>query len=431
VPFDSLARITVPPGSGSSRRLSVPGEKLSPDAFADYLLELGGTLVGYGCPSYRVEEVIGTVARHEGYDAQAFAIPTGLFLSIHSKNLEKPVVRMARLKGWGTHLERLVLVDAIFNDVAARRCTIQDALKRLDELEGRRDPYPRWVYWVAAAVASGAAAVAFRGGPLEVSMAGLAGLLIAVLGSALSTNESGRYLVDFLGPLVAATVAWGAARANPTMSREVVVLAGVITLVPGMTLTTGLAEIARKNLVAGGARLMEALGTFLLMLFGIALAVGVEKMTGAKPPPVSPRVGLGLFAQGSAIVAAALAFAVLFSMPRRYAWAAVISAGIGGATSIIASRYLPSHVVAFASALGVCVFSNLCARMMDRPAQLFQLPGIVLLVPGSFGFLSLESFLRGEFLNGAAKGFDMLLVSGALVTGVLVANMVMPAKKLL
>jgi uncharacterized membrane protein YjjP (DUF1212 family) len=49
-----------------------PG-KLSPHELADYLLEIGGTLVSYGCPSYRLEEVIRVVAEIEGYSAQAFA----------------------------------------------------------------------------------------------------------------------------------------------------------------------------------------------------------------------------------------------------------------------------------------------------------------------------------------------------------------------
>ncbi len=35
--------------------------RLSPAEFADYLLEIGGTLVSYGCPSYRLEEVIRVV----------------------------------------------------------------------------------------------------------------------------------------------------------------------------------------------------------------------------------------------------------------------------------------------------------------------------------------------------------------------------------
>jgi uncharacterized membrane protein YjjB (DUF3815 family) len=230
---------------------------------------------------------------------------------------------------------------------------------------------------------------------------------------------------------VAASVAWGAARAHPSVSREVIVLAGVIALVPGMTLTTGLAELARKNLVAGAGRLMEALVAFTLILFGIAFEIGIEHLTKLPPGPAGPRSALPIGWQAVALVAAALAFAVVFAVPRAYLWAAIASGAIGYVASALGTQYLPGHVAAFGAALAVCASANLFARVTGRPAQLFQLPGLMLLVPGSFGFLSLESFLSGDFPKGAAQGFQMLLVASALVTGVLVSNLVVPPKKLL
>jgi len=47
-------------------------EKLSPTEFADYLLDIGGTLVSYGCPSYRLEEVIRVVADLAGRSPEEF-----------------------------------------------------------------------------------------------------------------------------------------------------------------------------------------------------------------------------------------------------------------------------------------------------------------------------------------------------------------------
>src|SRR5438128_2660178 len=113
-------------------------------------------LVAYGCPSYRLEEVIRVVAEIEGCTAQAFAIPTGLFLSLAVPG-EAPVVRMIRVKEWATNLDRLVLVDTIFNDVAADRITIEQARRRLVDLDRRPAPYPRALQWFAAAALSAAA----------------------------------------------------------------------------------------------------------------------------------------------------------------------------------------------------------------------------------------------------------------------------------
>jgi uncharacterized membrane protein YjjB (DUF3815 family) len=56
---------------------------------------------------------------------------------------------------------------------------------------------------------------------------------------------------------------------------------------------------------------------------------------------------------------------------------------------------------------------------------------MMLLVPGSVGFLGLGAFLSGHVDVGVEKGFTMAIVSAALVIGVLVANVVLPARKLL
>jgi uncharacterized membrane protein YjjP (DUF1212 family) len=394
-------------------------------------LEIGGTLVAYGCPSYRLEEVIRVVAEIEGYMAQALAIPTGLFVSITVPGQMTPVLRMIRVKEWSTNLDRLVLVDTIFNDVASDRTTIKDARQRLFDLDKRPPPYSRALTWCATAAVSAAAAVFFRGGALEVVVAGITGILVALIGSVIGKNPKGRFLVDFAGGLVAALLPWLLSRLYVQVSQEVVVLAGVIALIPGMTLTTGLAELAQKNLVSGAARLMEAFAGFLSILFGIALAIGLERAA-TTPVRLSPeRQSLPLPFQALALVASSIGIAIIFKVPQRFLGAALASGAIGYVATALGTRYLPGHVSAFAAALAVCLFANGLARVTDRPSQLYQLPGMMLLVPGSFGFLSLEDFLRGDFLNGAAKGFSMLLIAGALVTGILLANAVLPPKKLL
>jgi uncharacterized membrane protein YjjB (DUF3815 family) len=56
---------------------------------------------------------------------------------------------------------------------------------------------------------------------------------------------------------------------------------------------------------------------------------------------------------------------------------------------------------------------------------------MILLVPGSFGFVSLGQLLAKKAEAGVQEGFMMALVGAALVIGVLVANVVAPARKLL
>ncbi len=405
-------------------------DKLPAAEFAEYLLEIGGDLLSYGCPTHRLEEVIRVVGRLEGYQAEAFAVPTGLFLSVREEGRE-PILRMVRVKDWGVDLERLAIVDRIFNDVAEHKVKLGEARRRLHDLADRPPPYPTWLRWAASAGAAGAAAVFFRGGTGEVACAALGGLVLAAVGSFVRRVPSARLLGDFLGASIAAFLAWTVTSFDASLSREVIVLSVVILLVPGMALTTGLSELANKNLVSGAAKVMEAFVVFLSLLLGIALVVGIEHLAGGIRGGTPPREGLSLAWQVPALLVASLAFGVLFFVPRRFLLQAMTAGAIGWIATALGTRYLPGHMAAFLSSLILCLFANAFARITNRPAQIVQVPGIILLVPGSFGFLSLEAFLRGEFLGGAAKAFEMFLIGGALMTGILVANVILPAKKIL
>jgi uncharacterized membrane protein YjjP (DUF1212 family) len=410
----------------------------SREELADYRLDMGAALASYGCPSYRLEDVIRSVAEAEGYRAEPFALPTGLFLRVTPKERgAEPVPevhRMTRLSDWGVDLERLTLVDAIFNDVADRRATIEQGRARIRDVVKAPPVWSGALVWAATTVSAGAAAVFFRGSLVDVLIAAIVGAAIGGSRSYLGRKPAQRLLSEFMGGLFAAMCAWLATRVWPSAAPEVIVLAGSISLFPGMTFTTGLAEVAQKNLVSGGARLMESGVTLLLILFGVALVAGFQKMSGiALPASEAVRGGLGLGYQAAALVTSSIAFGVLFQVPRRYMWTALVSGATGYAVTALAVRHIPEapHVAAFCAALAVCVLSNGLARVTNRPAQLFQLPGMILLVPGSFGFVSLGQLLAKKPEAGVQEGFMMALVGAALVIGVLVANVVMPARKLL
>lgn len=414
----------MPESEGAKRRTA--------EELGDYVSEVGGLLLRYACPAYRVEALIRVVADLEGHDADAFALPTGLFVTITPRSGRRaPVHRMVRAREWRIDLERLLLVDAIFNDVAEGKRTIESARATLSGLEDGLGGYGALTRWVAVAVTSASAAWLFGGLPLDAPLAAAVGLVVHALGRLLGSHPQARFLHDFAGALAAALVTGLFGYALPLASRDAVLLGGMIVLFPGMTLTTGLAEVAHKNLVAGAARLMEALVTFLSMVFGIALAIATAKALELAAPDPPLRVDFDLPRRAVAVLGTSLGLGIAFNVPRRLLWTALVSGATSYGVSLFAARYLPSHVGAFIAATTLCAVANLLARHTHRPAQLFHLPGMMLLVPGSLGFLGLGDFLRGTYTSGTEKLVSMLLVAGGLVMGVLVANVVVPPRKLL
>jgi uncharacterized membrane protein YjjB (DUF3815 family) len=83
----------------------------------------------------------------------------------------------------------------------------------------------------------------------------------------------------------------------------------------------------------------------------------------------------------------------------------------------------------FFGALATGLYANACARWTRRPAQLFLVPGMVLLVPGMFGFMSFGRLFTGDIEAGAAGAFQTLMVGAALATGIVAANTTLPPRK--
>ena len=354
-------------------------EPLSPQVTLDYLVELGSTLMSAGCPVYRLEELLIAVAKLQGFEADIFAVPTGLFVTLKTPG-GKHFFQMVRVSQWTTDLHLLGELDVLVNDVANGLLTVPEALERIRALKAAP---PQWSKRAQLLASTGAAAgsVVSLGGTTwtDSLMAGLGGALLALVLQSTKQQPGMRVLENFLGGLIAGVAALVASVLWPGQPRDALVLAVIIPLLPGLVLTTGLAELTYRNLVSGSARLFHAAVTLLSLVFGIGAVVALEARFGLQA--------------GRALVREPAGF--LF------------------------------HLAALAAA------ANAYARITSRPAQLFLMPGMLLLVPGALGFRGLEALLRGDMAGGTDQLSNMLLVSGALVTGLLVANVVVPPQKVL
>lgn len=403
-------------------------EKLPAQLLLDYLVELGSALMSAGCPTNRLEDLLTTVAQTEGFAADVFAVPTGLFVALRTPQGEQSLLSMVRVREWKTDLHRLAALDQVLNDVAERTLSIPEARQRITALEHRAAPWAGWVQVLASVAASAGSAVSFGGGMIESLVAGVGGLALKGVAHGTRNDPNLRLLENFLGGVIAGVVALFASQLFPGISREVVVLATIIPLLPGLTLTTGLTEVAWRNLVAGSARLMQAAMTVLSLVFGIALVVGIEARLGLPVPLADPRAPAPWLFQAVALLAATLSYGVLLGLPRERIGVALASGSLVWVMTAL-TRALPGSHAAFLTAFLLAATATVYARNTSRPAQLFLMPGMLLLVPGALSFRSLETLLRGDVLASASQAADMVTIAGALVMGLLVASVLVPSRK--
>lgn len=120
---------------------------------------------------------------------------------------------------------------------------------------------------------------------------------------------------------------------------------------------------------------------------------------------------------------ATVGFAVFLNSPKSI----LIHSGLVGGTGWVIFYYLvnltSNDILAnFIASLFVSYISEVLARKLKQPAIVFLIPGIIPLVPGLGMYNTMLYLIQRDYINGIAKGVDVLFVAGAISLGALVVS---------
>jgi uncharacterized membrane protein YjjP (DUF1212 family) len=389
-----------------------------------FVLELGRAMHMLGSPAYRVEDTMDACSRALGLEGVFFATPTAIFVAIGSRGAEVHTSLLRVVPG--THdLGRLAELYALRDAVMRREIDTAEGIARLRGIREAPPPYGRGAAIAAMALASAGAGPLFGGGPAEMAVAGAAGLLVGALDS-LSGRD--RRIADVVPGLACALVAFlvhaTSVLVTPLQVREAT-LAAIVVLLPGLSFTTALAELAIRHLSAGSARLMGSLAVLLTM----AIGVGIGDRCGELAFGPARRAEAGELAWpwlAATMFAIAVAFTVLLRASRRQVLWVLIAVVLGFCGARLGHAVFGPGLGAFLGAMIVGLGANLFARVRRLPAAIVRTPGLLLLVPGSLGFRGVSIALQQDFAASAQFAMQMLIVGGAIVAGMLLAGVILP-----
>jgi uncharacterized membrane protein YjjP (DUF1212 family) len=397
-------------------------------AAVSFVLELGRALHRAGYAAQRLEDSLGAVSDRLGLpNHQFFSTPTSILASFGPLGLQR--TSMLRVEPGEVNLGRLAALEQVALDVAQGRTLPAEGTAAIIRITTAPPPYGPGLTTLASGVVSGAATQFLGGGAREIVVATVLGLGLGILGQLISGRPR---LVRVFEPVAAFLVSAGAmglARAAGPVSVLLATLGGLIVLLPGLTLTVAMSELATRNLASGTARLSGAFMTFLAIAFGVALGNRLgAAVFGTLPAATS--TSMPGWSPWLAMLAAGLGFVVVLRAEARDApWIVAIGAlGVLGGRAGAAT--LGVELGTFAGALAVGLASTAYERLTRRPAEVVSVPGILLLVPGSVGFRGLTSLLERQAVVGVETIFGMIITAVALVAGLLLAAAIAPEKRL-
>jgi uncharacterized membrane protein YjjB (DUF3815 family) len=205
----------------------------------------------------------------------------------------------------------------------------------------------------------------------------------------------------------------------------VAAFAALFVLLPGLTLTLAMTELATGHMVSGTARCMSAVTVFLQLGFGVLLGMrlGLLEHAALSALPPAPFTQ----AAGGALLLA-LGFIVLFAVRGRDVPHTLAISALSFLLCRVAGAVLGAEIGVLLAACAVGLASHLFARRRNRPSSTLTLPGVVMLVPGSLGLLSVSAAALHDPARALDLGFHMLMIVVALSTGILLAAAVLPPR---
>ncbi len=402
-----------------------------------FLTELGRRLHVAGVSASRLEGAVRSVARSIGVSVEIWSTPTGLLLSLGDADVlyGTQQTRVLRLEPGDIDLRALVELDQIAERVIVGSLSVSgawDAMRALDRPVTTRH---RLVTVGAFGLAAAAVAGLLRTGWLDIAVAGVLGLLIGWLALLSSTRPHLAAAFEAVAALVATALATAFAHFVAPLSLQTVIVAALIVLMPGLTLTTAVTELATQQLVTGTTRFAGALMTLLKLTFGSVAASQLMNTLGWVPQ-VAAAAELPRTVELVAVIAASYSFALLFKAASRDVLLVMCSAALGYVLTRLFGNWFAAEGSTFAgavffSSLITAALANLYGRTKGRPGALVRVPGIMLLVPGSVGFRALSFVMERDYTLGFDTLVAVLSALLALVAGLLFGSLLIPPRRYL
>lgn len=388
-----------------------------------FLLRLAKALHTYGLPAYELEQTMNGCAEAMGYGIQCMSLPTSISITLLPPDNE-PSTYLIRVSPGEVNIERLRKTTQVARHVFKGEMNSEEGANYLKRIATTEPDYPSWIIVLAFGIVSACIARIFSGGIEEMLVSALIGLTVGFL----AVLSKKRPMLDHLLPATCAFIATLMALAinhyfQLEITTSVVVISGVIILLPGLSLTIALAELATQNLVSGTARLSGTMTSFIQLAFGSALGAELSQRFGyiASESVVSPVEAWSIWLAAGI---ASLALVPLFSARKRDSGWFLLSALTAFTTVHFATQHLGASLGAFAGAITVGILAKLVTRFFDIPGAMIMMPGFIILVPGTVGYRSILALVEKDMVTGLSTAFDVAIIGISLVAGFLISSLV-------
>ncbi len=388
-----------------------------------------------GTPAHRLEGLVLACADRLGVRVTLFSLPTWINLSIGEEGQQRSI--NFRVDPGSPKLAMLEETYIVADRVARGELDAEQGVTALARVRSRLARLGLPASSLGYALFSTGAAFFLGGSWIDMACAFPVGIVVgAAMALAVGRRERellSEFAAAAIGTLAAALIVRMVRASDLEASAAIVSLAGLVTLLPGLSLATAMSELSTRNLASGSARLIGAMTTLVVVGMGagigdrLALLLGLPRHSSFVVPIThTASISVQLVV---ALLAIAAGLAIVFQARRRRALFVLASCALGWVAIRTAREFGGSELAPVMAAAAIGMVGNLYARLRHRPTLAIVLPGLALLLPGSIGFRGMQGLIASDTLAGLSTAISALLVAASIAAGLLIANALVPSPR--
>lgn len=241
----------------------------------DLALHAGHLLLENGAETWRVEETVSRLGVALGAEwLDVYPTPTGIIVSAMASGEHR--TRIRRVPALGVDLGRLSGVLALSRQAVAGQASRGDVRAGLERVAALPRAYAGWFTVLMVACASACASALSGGGLAEFSLGALAAAL-----TLLARNGLNRFfgrpvlLTTAISALIGSSAAVLGTSWLACQRPDLVILASIISLIPGIPMVNSVSDLINANYVSGLARGAQAALHLAAIATGMVVALAL------------------------------------------------------------------------------------------------------------------------------------------------------------
>ena len=388
----------------------------------DMSVELGYRLAMSGAETFRVEESISRVLRSYGINAEVFAIPNCLHVSIETESGE-PLTRMRRIGHHGNNLDAVEKYNSVSRRICSERPDPQTAAQWVDETASSVKDYPLAIILLGNFLISSGFAILFGGDARDSICAGICGLIAGIVNKFMDNMKVNTFFGIITSAFVVSIVAYFANSVHLISSADMTIIGTLMILVPGLLFTNALRDIIYGDTNSGTNRIVQVF----LIAAAIALGTGaaLKLATAFWPLPLCPSGHHNkLIIELVAAFVGSLGFAIIFNIRGP----GMLICAAGGIVTWLTYRLVQgigSEVTAyFVATMAAALYAETFARIRKYPAISYLVISLIPLIPGAGVYRTMNGIVQGDMPTATKEGLTTLSVAGAIAVGILLVSTV-------